>query len=135
MGDLNQPQSGPAIRRIAMSTSAADLCDDEILTCLVGHIYDAALDSALWTDALPRIGRFVGGEAGGILSKDTISKAGSAHYSFGVDPHYVRLYAETYSRCDPVATLPFFDVEQTLSIPELVPYESASFGNGCGPSA
>src|SRR5712675_1577069 len=92
MGGLSHLQSGSAIRRGTMSTSAPDLCDDEMLTCLVGHIYDAALDSALWTDALPRIGRFVGGTAGGILSKDTISKAGSAHYSFGVDPHYVQLY-------------------------------------------
>ena len=30
---------------------------------------------------------------------------------------------ETHSRFDPVATLPFFDVEQIVSIPDLVPYD------------
>jgi DNA-binding CsgD family transcriptional regulator/PAS domain-containing protein len=121
MGDLDQLQSGR--RRAAVSPSARDLSDDEMLTRLVAHIYDAALDSALWIDVLPRMGAFVGGQAGGILSKDTVSRAGTAHYSFGVDPHYVQLYDQTYSRCDPVSTLPFFDVEQIVSIPELVRYD------------
>jgi DNA-binding CsgD family transcriptional regulator len=48
---------------------------------------------------------------------------GTAHYTFGVDPHYVQLYNDTHSRCDPVATLPFYEAEQIVSIPELVPYD------------
>ena len=94
-----------------------------MLTQLIGHIYDAALDGALWPDVLARIGVFLGGEAGGLLSKDAVSKAGTAHFTFGVDPHYVQLYNETHSRCDPVATLPFFDAEQVVTIPDLVPYD------------
>jgi DNA-binding CsgD family transcriptional regulator len=97
------------------------LRDDEVLTCLIGHIYDAALNAALWADVLARVGAFVGAEAGGILSKNSISKVSIPHYHFGVAPHYVQIYAQTHSRFDPVSTLPFFNVEQIVSIPELVP--------------
>lgn len=123
MGALNGLQSAPAIRRVAASPSPSDPRDEGMLTRLIGQIYDAALDAALWPDVLARIGLFLGGEAGGLLSKDAVSKAGTAHYTFGVDPHYVQLYNETHSRCDPVATLPSFEAGQIVSIPELVPYD------------
>ena len=93
------------------------------LSRLIGHIYDAALDPALWPGVLEKIGECVGGEAGGIVSKDSINKASTPHYHFGVDPYYVQIYSETHSKFDPVSTLPFFDVEQVVSIPELVPYD------------
>lgn len=124
MGHLNQVKSGPAFNRFTISTrSASSVRDDETLTCLIGHIYDAALDPTLWSDVLAQIGEFVGGQAGGILSKDSISKFGTAYRHFGVDPRYVQSYAETHSKFDPVSTLPFFDIEQIVSIPELVPYD------------
>jgi DNA-binding CsgD family transcriptional regulator len=123
MGDMHRLQSGSATRRVAVSPSSGDPRDERMLPRLIGQIYDAALDAALWPDVLARIGLFLGGEAGGLLSKDAVSKAGTAHYTFGVDPHYVRLYNETHSRCDPVATLPFFEAEQIVSIPDLVPYD------------
>jgi len=97
--------------------------DNEMLSCLIGHIYDAALDAALWPGVLAGIGEFVGGHAGGIVSKHSVSKAGTPYYHFGVDPHYVQVYADTHSKIDPVSTLPFFDVEQIVSFPELVPYD------------
>jgi DNA-binding CsgD family transcriptional regulator/PAS domain-containing protein len=97
--------------------------EGETLNCLIGDIYDAALDPALWPDVLARLGEFVGGQAGGILSKDMVSKFSTPHYHFGVDPHHVRTYAETHSRFDPISTLPSFDVGQVLSIPELVRFD------------
>jgi DNA-binding CsgD family transcriptional regulator len=124
MHHLNPPPSRPATRRHSIAArSASGLRDDEILTRLIGHIYDAALVPALWTGVLAQIGEFVGGQAGGILSKDSISKASTPHYHFGVDPYYVQIYSETHSKFDPVSTLPFFDVEQIVSLPELVPYD------------
>ena len=123
MGQFKSRPSGPASRHSLLSASSASyLRDDEILTCLIGHIYDAALDLALWTSVLAQIGEFVGGQAGGILSKDSVSKASIPHYHFGVDPYYVRIYGSA-SKFDPVSTLPFFDVEQIVSLAELVPYD------------
>lgn len=97
--------------------------DDERLSCLIGDIYDAALDAALWPDVLREVASFVGGQAAGLLSKDSVSKIGIVTYHAGVDPHYLRLYAETYCKFDPMAALHFFDVEQVVSIPELIPLD------------
>jgi DNA-binding CsgD family transcriptional regulator len=102
--------------------------DDQGLTQLIGDIYDAALDSSRWASVLGQIARFAGGQAAGLLSKDSVSKSGSVHYQSGVDPYYVRLYSETYWQFDPVAGLPDCDVEQILSIPDLVPYDEFRVG-------
>jgi DNA-binding CsgD family transcriptional regulator len=91
------------------------------LTDLIGNIYDTALDAAAWTDALPGINRFVGGEACGIFSKDSISKLGSTHHYHGADPYYIQLYSDTHSKFDPLAVLPHLG--QVVTIPDLVAYE------------
>jgi len=90
---------------------------------LIGDIYDAVLDSARWSGVLAKITDFVDGHAGGLLSKDSVSKSGNAYHHFNVDPHYLALYAETYWRFDPMGALPFWDVGQIASIPDLVPYD------------
>ncbi|MGZ5804387.1 MAG: helix-turn-helix transcriptional regulator [Xanthobacteraceae bacterium] len=59
----------------------------------------------------------------GILAKDPTKKCVNASFHAGLDPHFQRLYAETYGKLGPVAiTLPG-EVEQVSSIPELIPYE------------
>jgi hypothetical protein len=65
------------------------------LSKVIEDIYDAVLDSARWTGVLAKITDFVDGQAGGLLSKDSVSKSGNAYHHFGVDSHYLALYAET----------------------------------------
>lgn len=101
---------------------------DQGLTQLIGDIYDAALDASRWTSVLAKISVYVGGQAAGLLSKDAVSKSGSVHYQVGVDPYFVQLYSETYWKHDPVSSLPDCDVEQIVSIPDLVPYEEFRVG-------
>jgi hypothetical protein len=93
------------------------------LSKVIEDSYDAVLDSARWTGVLAKITDFVDGQAGGLLSKDSVSKSGNAYHHFGVDSHYLALYAETYWRFDPMGALPFWDVGQIASIPDLVPYD------------
>jgi PAS domain-containing protein len=107
------------------------MSEDQELSCLVGKILDAALDPARWTDVLVNICGFVNGQAGALLSKDAVSKAGTAHYQYGVDPHYMQIYAETYFRFDPMATLPFFDIGQIVCRPDLLPYDEFLQGRFC----
>jgi DNA-binding CsgD family transcriptional regulator len=110
--------------RLLMSTvSTSRSRDYELLTHLIANIYDAALDSALWPEVLVTIGEFVGAYGGGIISKDSVTKASTVHYDFGVDPRFVQIYSQTHSKFDPVSTLPIFDVEQIVSLPELEPYD------------
>lgn len=93
------------------------------LTRLTASIYDAALDSAQWRDALQGIADFVGGRYTGLLAKDFTKRCVDAHYHSGFDPHYMRLYGDTYCRLGPIAAAPCVEVEQVVSIPELVPYD------------
>src|ERR1700676_4588053 len=63
--------------------SIKHMSEDSELSCVVGSIYDGAVDPALWTDALARIAEFVGGQASDLGSKDLVSKFINVH-------HYVR---------------------------------------------
>jgi len=102
--------------------------EDQGLTQLIGEIYDAALDSSRWPMVLARIAKFVGGQAAGLLSKDAVSKSGNVYYQAGIDPCYVQLYSDTYWKFDPVAKLPDCEVEQIVSVPDLVPYDEFRVG-------
>ena len=90
---------------------------------LVGDIYDAALDPAQWTDVLTTVADFVGGQAGGIISNNSVSNLSSAHYHFGIECRYLQLYAETYWQFDPAGALFSCDVGQVVSISDLMPYD------------
>jgi DNA-binding CsgD family transcriptional regulator len=88
---------------------------------LVESIYDAGLDPSLWNDVVVGIRDFVGGQACGLFSKDSISKFGVTHYYCGADPHYIQLYSETHSKFDPLTILPPHG--QIVSIPDLVNFD------------
>ena len=88
---------------------------------LTGDIYDTTLDPGSWTEVLARITEFVGGQACALVSKDPVSKFGVIQHFSNLDPHYIRLYAETYSKLDPLTTLP--PIGQVVSIPDLMPYD------------
>ncbi len=88
---------------------------------LIEAIYGAALAPALWSDVVVGIRDYVGGRACGLFSKDSISKFGMTHYYCGADPRYIQLYSETYSKFDPLTTLPPFG--DVVSIPDLVPFD------------
>ena len=93
---------------------------------LVESIYDAGLDPTLWNNTVAGIRDFVGGQACGLFSKDSISKFGVTHYYCGADPHYIQLYSETHSRFDPLTILPPHG--QIVSIPDLVNFDEYRSG-------
>jgi len=97
--------------------------DDHQFTRLIAGIYDAALDATRWPRVLASIADYVDGRVVGLLAKDPVGKQVKAHWHAGGDPHYMRLYAETYSRLGPIATSPLGEIEQIVSVPEIVPYE------------
>jgi len=99
------------------------MCADEKLTRLIAAVYDAALDCAMWPEVLAGIAEFVDGRVGGLLTKDANKRRVNANWHAGGDPHYMRLYASTYSSLGPLATSPPGEVGQILSIPELVSYD------------
>ena len=98
------------------------------LSELIEDIYDAALEPARWNDVVVGINEFVGGLASGIFSKSLISKSGAAHYVYGADPHYLKLYSETYSKLGPLTFFP--PLGEIVSMPDLVPGDYDEFRRG-----
>ena len=97
---------------------------DQVLS-LIGDIYDAALDPALWVDVLGKARDFVGGSAAVLYSKDGSRKSASIYYDDGgIDPHYKQLYLDQYVKLDPPTTAEFFAaIEQPVATADLIPYD------------
>lgn len=69
---------------------------------LVGRIYDASLDAALWPSVLAEIGGFVDGVSAAVFWQDAFDRSAIVVNSWGEDPHYTRLYVETYAAMNPL---------------------------------
>jgi DNA-binding CsgD family transcriptional regulator/PAS domain-containing protein len=77
--------------------------DTDLLSGLIGDIYDATLDPALWETTLKKVSSFVGGSNAALWSKDASDESGSASHFWGFDAGYVRAYFNEYGRLDPAA--------------------------------
>ena len=99
--------------------------DEEALSALIGDIYDAALEPALWPVALAGVSRLAGGCATSLYAKDATAKRGEVYYDDGgIDPHYVALYFEKYVKLDPTTTRHFFTaIGQAVSTTDIMPYD------------
>ena len=99
--------------------------ETEQLSGLIGDIYDAALDPALWADVLGRTKRFVGGQTATLAWKDAVAKRGHSYYDDNeIDPHYRQLYFDKYIKLDPCTTGQFFAaVGETVCTSDVIPYD------------
>ena len=97
----------------------------EQLSSLIGEIYDAAIEPALWPDVLAQLACFVGGSAAALYSKDAATKSGNVYYDCGAsDPHYKRLYFEKYIKIDPTTSGHCFaDIDEPVSTAGILPYD------------
>ena len=78
------------------------MVEADLLSALVGDVYDAALDAALWPGVLRDIAQFVGGPAAALFSKNADDRSGDIYYgSGGIHPRYVQLYFDKYIKFDP----------------------------------
>jgi hypothetical protein len=59
------------------------MSDSDRLLALIGDIYDAALDTALWPVVLEKSCTFVGGVAANLLAQDSIKKSAARFYTLG----------------------------------------------------
>ena len=72
------------------------------LSRVIGDIYDASLDPALWPEILETACAYVGGCAANLHSQDSISRTANSYFSWGSDVHYRNLYLETSARLNPL---------------------------------
>lgn len=105
------------------------------LSALIGDIYDAALDPAMWVGVLEQAARFVGGSAASLYSRDVARKTGNVAYQFGLDLQYQQLYLDKYIKLDPTEIGYFLaDIEEPVSSAMVMDYDEflkhASTRNG-----
>jgi DNA-binding CsgD family transcriptional regulator len=95
------------------------------LSAVIGNLYDAALDPALWSVVLAEARDFVGGSAAAIFAKDAAAtKLTVFHHDGGVEPAYMQSYHERYLALDPSNTAHFFaTVESPISTPDYIDYD------------
>jgi DNA-binding CsgD family transcriptional regulator len=101
------------------------MSDIERFSGLVGDIYDAALDPALWPGVLVGACEFVGASAASLASHDMIQRGTTVFYNWGFDTGYAKIYAESCCRINPFfPTAIFFDLETVHApVPECVARE------------
>jgi DNA-binding CsgD family transcriptional regulator len=97
----------------------------EQLSLLIGDIYDAAFDPALWPEALASSARFVHGFSAALLFKDATRKSGNLYYDTGdIKPHYKQLYFDTYVKLDPSTTSHVLaEVGEPVATADIMPYD------------
>ena len=92
---------------------------------LIGDIYDATLDLALWPGVLKRISCFVPGSATTLESKDAVNSAVNVFYQDGgIHPDMTRLYNGQYGKLDPCATDHYLaPVGEPRATADIMPYD------------
>lgn len=114
----------PVGARPGHAASAASGNEAERLLALIGDIYDAALDPALWPGVLAKVAAFVGGVAAALYWKDGASMKGEASFIGGAfDMKYRDLYFNKYIGFDPTTTaLAVNGIEEPFGTADILPY-------------
>jgi DNA-binding CsgD family transcriptional regulator/PAS domain-containing protein len=111
---VSTPGCSDAIQRDRSRSSSLfgmnSMFDPEQVSSLIGDIYDAVVDQALWVGALEKAAQFVGAQAAVLLWQNPVSISVELIHAFGIEPHYVDLYVERYAKLDPTTT-PMFLLE------------------------
>ena len=97
------------------------------LSRVIGDIYDASLDPALWPSAFESICGYIGAASASLHSQDSVSRATDALFWWGREsdaPHYFKLYLERYGKINPIFPgVVFFEVEQPVAVPDVISCE------------
>jgi DNA-binding CsgD family transcriptional regulator len=99
----------------------------EELSRVIGDIYDASLDPALWPTAIESICGYIGAASASLHSQDSFSRATDALFWWGdasSAPYYFKTYLEKYGKINPIFPgVIFFDVEQPVAVPDVISCE------------
>jgi DNA-binding CsgD family transcriptional regulator len=100
----------------------AAMSEAEELSLVIGDIYDASLDQALWPEAYSRIRGFLGGGTASLVSQDAVTKAVDVHFMLGHEQGALDQYNKKYFKINPIfPTVMFLDIEQNNVLSDVLP--------------
>jgi DNA-binding CsgD family transcriptional regulator/PAS domain-containing protein len=89
---------------------------------LIGDIYDATLDPALWPAVLEGIARYMPGAFVNIFSQDATRKTAQAFYTYGIEQKFLDLYFQKYIHINPMfPAMLFFEPGRILTENDIMP--------------
>ena len=91
---------------------------------LIGSIYDASLDRALWPSVFDSISGYMAAKVATLGWQDVVRKIVDVYFSSGIPDDYMELYRHDYFKLNPVfPSVIFFNVEETHWVPDVLPRE------------
>lgn len=102
----------------------ATATDMELLSMVIGRVYDAALDPSQWPDVLETIGGFVQGSAGNLFAEDSVSRTSELFHVWGVERPYLDSYLNHYVQLNPFTIANYFlGVEDQMSVADMMTHD------------
>src|SRR6185312_12206327 len=78
----------------------AAMGENELLSLLIGDIYDAALDRSLWPSVLEKTCDFVNGQAASLTANQ--STKAHIYFDWGFKPGFIESYYQRYVMINPL---------------------------------
>jgi DNA-binding CsgD family transcriptional regulator len=98
------------------------MSDLEEFSAVVGKIYDASLDPALWPVVFEHACAFVHCSSAHLFTQDSVRKDANVYFTWGDHPDFTQLYVDKYAKLNPMFPgAIFFDVEEVHQIIEVIP--------------